>query len=230
MQIDLGMTVYASGGEKVGTVEKIVLDTRNKTIAKFIVHHGGMSHRDDKLVDVEMVTRDSEDGIYLDLPKTEFNDLPAYVEQEYVVAGHNDVTDFPMVTPGAVGGGSYLIGNPAMPGETYQETVNDTFFAPVSPVAPVVETRSNVRDIDVVIDKGTDVVGSDGEKVGTVHDIVYGDDGALIGFVVQKGWLFKKDMRVPVDLIAETGETEIRLNVPGAEAETRAYHVDDTTL
>jgi uncharacterized protein YrrD len=230
MQLDLGKSVFASGGEKVGTVEKIVLDTRNKSISKFIVHHGAMSHRDDKLVDVEMVTRDDAEGVYLDLPKTEFNELPAYIEQEYVVATHNDVTDFPMVTPGAVGGGSYLIGNPAVAGETYQETVNDTFFAPASPVAPIVETRSNVRDIDVVIDKGTDVVGSDGEKIGTVHDVVYGDDGALIGFVVQKGWLFKKDMRVPVDLVAETGESEIRLNVPGAEAEMRAYNVDDTTL
>jgi uncharacterized protein YrrD len=230
MQVDLGMTVFARDGEKVGAVEKIVLDARNKTIGKFIVHHGGLSHRDDKLVDIDMVTRSDEQGLYLDMPETEFNDLPGYVEQEYIVATHNDVTDYPMVTPGAVGGGAYLIGNPAIAGNTYQETVNDTFFAPVSPVAPVVETRSNLRDVDVVIDKGTEVVGSDGEKVGKVRDVVYGDDGALVGFIVEKGWLFKKDMRVPIDLVSETDESEIRLNVPGAEAETRAYHVDDTTL
>ena len=230
MRVDLGMTVFASGGEKVGSVEKIVLDAKNKTIGKFIVHHGGLTHRDDKLVDIDMVTRDDENGIYLDLPESEFAQLPAYLEQEYIVASSHDMTDYPMVTPGGVGGGAYLIGSPAIAGKTYQETVNDTFFAPVNPVAPVVETRSNVRDVDVVIDKGTEVVGSDGEKVGKVRDVIYGDDGALIGFIVEKGWLFKKDMRVPIDLVAETGESEIRLNVPGAEAETLAYNVDDTTL
>jgi uncharacterized protein YrrD len=230
MQVDLGMTVYATDGDKVGTVEKLVLDAENKTVGKLIVHTGGLGHRNDKLVDISMVTRSQDNDLYLDLPKHEFDELPAYVEKEFIVASENDIADFPMVRPGAVGGGGYLIGNPTLPGRGYQETVNDTFFAPVNPVAPVVESRSNLRDVDIVVDKGTNVVGSDGEKVGTVGDVVYGADGALVGFVVKKGLLFKSDMRVPAELIAETGEDEIRLNVPAAEAETRAYHVNDTTL
>jgi uncharacterized protein YrrD len=230
MQVDLGMTVYDNNGDKVGTVEKLVLDAENKTIGKLIVHTGGLTHNHDRLVDVEMVTRSQDDDLYLDLPKHEFDQLPAYFEKEFIVASNNDVADFPMVRPGAVGGGAYLLGNPAIPGRGYRDTVDDSFFAPVSPVAPVVESRTNLRDIDVVVDKGTDVVGSDGEKVGTVGDVVFGADGVLVGFVVKKGWIFKSDMRVPIELVSETGADAIRLNVPAAEAETRAYHVNDTTL
>lgn len=227
MQVDLGMTVYASDGEKVGSVNKIVLDPESKTIGKFIVDGGAFSGSH-KLVDINMVTGAVDDGLRIDIPKSEFNDLPDFVQERFVVAEQEQVTDYPFITPNAGGAGSFLF---AAPGAAHgYGGRTDSLFAPVNPVAPVVETRSNLRDVDVVISEGTDVVGSDGEKVGTVGKVVFNDDGSLAGFIVSKGLIFKNDVRVPIDWVTETGNDRIVLNVPSAEAETRAYHVEDTTL
>jgi uncharacterized protein YrrD len=81
-----------------------------------------------------------------------------------------------------------------------------------------------------MISEGTDVYGADGDKVGSVGQILMGDDGAIDGFVVSKGFIFKKDVRVPIDWVESADGEEIRLNVTTAEAEAAAFDIEDSTL
>lgn len=227
MNIDLGMDVFASDGEKVGSVERIVVDSNTKQIHKFIVHRGFLSH-DDKLVDIEMVSSQDADGLRLDLTADQVNELPDYVEERFVQIPEHDRDALPFMLPNAMGAGSYLYGAPNL-GRGYEGS-QDSFFDAAPAVAPIVEEQSNIPETDVMISEGTDVYGSDGDKVGSVGEVLVGNDGAINGFVVSKGLIFKKDVRVPIDWVESANGDEIRLNVTSAQAESAAFDIEDSTL
>lgn len=227
MKIDLGTDVFGSDGEKVGSVERIVVDSNTKEIHKFIVHRGFLTH-DDKLVDVDMVIGQDADGLRLDLTSDQVNELPDYVEDRFVQIPEQDRASLPFIIPSAMGAGAYLYGAPNI-GRGYEGS-RDSFFDAAPSVAPVIEERSNIPETDVMISEGTDVYGSDGDKVGRVGEILVGNDGAINGFVVSKGLIFKHDVRVPIDWVETADGSEIRLNVTSAEAEAGAFDIEDSTL
>jgi len=227
MRVDLGMDVFASDGDKVGSVDRIVVDSQTKQIHKLVVERGFLS-RDSKLVDIDMVTGSSDDGIRLDLTSEQVNELPGYVEDTFVQIPDSDWDSLPFIQPNAGGAGGYLYGAPNL-GRGYEGT-RDSFFDAAPANAPVMERQSNIPETDVMISEGTDVYGSDGDKVGSVGEILVGDDGAINGFIVSKGFIFKSDVRVPIDWVESTGEDRIQLSVTAAEAEAATYDVEDSTL
>jgi sporulation protein YlmC with PRC-barrel domain len=220
------MGVYASDGDKVGKVERIVLDGNTRAISKFVVH-SGLTHAGDRLVDIDMITSAHEDGVQLDLTAAQVDELPGFVEEKFIVASDRDIQDYGIAMTNPAGGRAYWFATPQVAGSEF--VGRDSVFAPAQ-TTPAVETRSNIRGVDVVIDSGTTVVGSDGAKLGKVGEVFVDDAGQVSGFVVQAGFIFKRDVRVPIDWVRETGEDEIVLSIPADEAETLAYHPEDTTL
>jgi uncharacterized protein YrrD len=227
MNIDLGMDVFGSDGEKVGTVERIVVDSNTKRIHKIVVHRGFLSH-DDKLVDIEMVSSQDSDGLRLDLTSNQVNELPGYVEERFVQVPQEDWNALPYIQPGAAGGGAYLYGAPYA-GRGYEGS-QDSFFDAAPSVAPVIEDQSNISETDVMISEGTDVYGADGDKIGSVGEVLVSNDGAINGFVVSKGLIFKKDVRVPIDWVESANGDQVTLNVTSAQAESAAFDIEDSTL
>jgi uncharacterized protein YrrD len=75
----------------------------------------------------------------------------------------------------------------------------------------------------LLIEPGWDVVGSDGEKLGTVHEVV-GDTGKDIfnGLAVSSG-LLRKPKYVPAERVARIVEGEVRLDIPDVALE----HLED---
>jgi uncharacterized protein YrrD len=227
MRIDLGTDVFGTDGEKVGEVDKIVIDPDTKQIHQFVVHRGFLT-RENKLVDVSMISGQDDQGLRLDLTADQVNELPDYVEQRFVQVPQHDVDSIPFILPTAMGAGGYLYGAPYA-GRGY-EGGQDSFFDAAPSVAPVIEDESNIPETDVMISEGTDVYGADGDKVGSVGEVLLSESGAIQGFVVSKGLIFKKDVRVPIDWVESADESEIRLNVTSAEAETGAFDIEDSTL
>ena len=60
---------------------------------------------------------------------------------------------------------------------------------------------------------GTDVYGADNEKIGTVADV------GQNYFLVQKGWLFIKDLYLPTSAIAQADSDAVYLNLTKQQAE-----------
>ncbi len=226
MRIDMGMDVLSANGDKLGTVEKVVLDSETKNIHKIIVS-SGLINKHHKLVDIDMVQGDG-DGLRTDLTQSQFDELPDFVQERFTTVDRDEYGALPFALPNPGGAGFYLYGAPNV-GRGY-EGAQDSFFDAAPADAPIVEDRSNIPNTDIIISEGTDVVGSDGEKIGTVDEIVYAEDGALSGFVVKAGFLLTHDVRVPINWVAETGEQHIRLNVPAAEAESQSFDIEDRTL
>lgn len=226
MQITMGMDVLSANGDKIGSVEKVVVDSSTKSINKIIVS-SGMINKHHKIVDIDMV-RDAGNGLRIDLNQSQFDELPDFVQERFTTADNDSVNALPFAQPNAGGAGFYLFGAPNV-GRGYEGS-QDSFFDAAPADAPIIEDRSNLLDTDVVITEGTDVIGSDGEKVGTVDEIVYAEDGTLSGFVVKAGFLLTHDVRVPINWVAETGGKHIRLNVPAAEAESKSFDIEEQTL
>jgi uncharacterized protein YrrD len=228
MRVDLGSDVYTSDDKKVGTVDRIVLDGESKAILSLVVK-SGMINQHHRIVDVNMVTSQDDDGVHLNLPESEYDQLSDFVEQQYVSVPSEDYDALPFIIPNAGGGGGYLYGAPYI-GRGF-EGRQDSFFDSAPTRETIVENRSNLEDTDVTISKGTDVVGSNGDKLGSVHEIFYSADGHLDGFVVKTGGLFShEDIRVPMEWVDEAGGDQIRLNLTAEEAETRSYDVENNTL
>ena len=85
---------------------------------------------------------------------------------------------------------------------------------------PIVAERLGT-EMPMTVKAGQSVVGSDGGRIGTVKDVVVEVNTGRVGhIVVQEGTIFKKDRKVPVDLIDPTADDEnVHLKVDKADVD-----------
>lgn len=212
MKIELGHEVVGSDGRKLGTVAGFVIDSGTKEVTRLVL--GGGLFGEDRLVDYSAVAATGGNGVRLDLDEAGARSLPAFVREEHVVAGREDAE--PFLLPASGVGGPVFYDNPTA-GGGYPGS--GSFFDPAPIDPPPLEVESNIAQTEVMLRKGSDVVGADGEKVGVVDQIETGERGELVGFVVRAGFLFKHDVRVPAAWVREVDDEKVRLSVTGDEAE-----------
>jgi sporulation protein YlmC with PRC-barrel domain len=145
--------------------------------------------------------------------------LSAFVRQEYV-----DVTPesalhpfYPSLAPGA---GSFLAAALVAGTHTIEDAMAGVHPPPIR-LDATVSVESNVPIDYDVISRGTDVFAADGHRVGTVAEVLIDPDGNVTGFVVKERVLFKHDVFIPVEGIADIGDKHIRLKVTAEQAEAR---------
>jgi sporulation protein YlmC with PRC-barrel domain len=85
---------------------------------------------------------------------------------------------------------------------------------------PIVAERLGT-EMPMTVKAGQSVVGSDGGRIGTVKDVVVEVNTGRVGhIVVQEGAIFKKDRKVPVDLIDPmTDDENVHLKVDKADVD-----------
>lgn len=220
MQIELGKDVVASDGEKIGTVDRLVLDSETNELIKFVVHKGFL-WSEDRIVDLELVSGvDGEGNIRLHVPSSDEDTIPGFVEDTYRVAGEDEARH--------MGYGAYMNTAPWAPiwyapggaSGSYRPG-EGPFFHGAETTSGTLETRDNLPDDSITIDTGTDVIGSDGDKVGEVDEIFADDRGRVSGFLVKSGMIFTHDVRIPMDAVDHITSDHIQLNITGQDAESR---------
>ena len=216
--IRLGAPVYSRDGQKLGNVERLILNDRRFRVKALVVHNlllGG-----DKIVEMPLAERVGEEGIVLRIDADEAERLPAFVRETFVEVSPEAALDalYASFAPGA---GTFLAAPPVAGRRTIEDFTDDGRLTPIPPDATVT-VESNVPDEYDVIGPGTDVFAVDGRKVGTVFEVMVDRDGDITGFVVEKGFLFKHDVFVPVDWINDIGNDHIHLKVTAAEAEANS--------
>ncbi len=219
MRIDIGKDVIASDGEKIGSVDRLVLDSETKDLNKFIVHKG-MFWSEDRIVDIDLVSNVDADGnIHLRVPSDDEDTLPAFVEDTHYAPSDDEVRA--MGYEAFVGTAPYspILFASDNPGGSYRPGSGP--FFDVADTGPTnLETRTNLPEDSMTIDQGTDVVGRDGDKVGEVDQILVDERGNTTGFVVKSGFLFTHDVQIPIDLVDHMSGERITLKVTGDEAES----------
>lgn len=218
MHVEFGDDVYSSDGAKLGSVAGVVMDSENHNVTGIVLGEG-LFKQDERLVGISAIANvdNANKRVTLNIAENKAESLPRFVTEEYIQKPREMPESLIMPAAG-VGGPIFYDTSATATGYTdYPGT--DSFFeaAPLDP--PVVETRSNLSDLDVVLKNGTDVYGSDGKKIGTVDDVRFEEGGELAGFIVRAGFLFKHDVSIPGSAVAEIDDNRVQLNITSEQAE-----------
>lgn len=201
MQFKKGAEVFSGDGEKLGTLNRVVIDPRTREVSSLVVGKG-LFFRTDKVVPITLVDLDIEDRIVLKKTNQDIlEDFPDFETAHYVPLDEPD--------------------NP------YYETVEASYWYP--PVHPgwaisnyvghplpefVLKTDQDIPEGTVALEEGAKVISRDGKHVGDVEEVITeAEDNRVSHFVVSEGFLLKERKLVPAVWVTDVAEDEIHLSV-----------------
>ncbi len=210
--IQLDKDVIGSDGNKVGTVDRIIIHPETLEVDGFVVHEG-IIFTHDRIVEETFVERiDAEHNVVLNITSEQEAELPELASRR-VTEPEGGILDRLaemnyMATPSATGQVLVL-----------SEPVDDRFApAPDSPLQPapsnppIVTEQTNLPEGTVTLKEGTDVVDVDGQKIGSIDEIIYDDQDQLTSLVVEDGLIFKHHFRIPAAWIESMTHVTVTLN------------------
>jgi len=223
VNIRIGDPVYSSDEKKLGSVDRVVLNDKRRRVEAIIVHK--LLQAGDKIIELPLIDRVEEKRIVLRVDAGSVTELPAFFREAFIEVKPDDAhrTLWMSLMPSAPG--TILALAPGAGRRTVREIFSSGLTQPI-PHSANVEVVSNLPDDDVIISSGTDVLDLDGQKVGTVAEVMVDPkSGSAGGFVVREGILFKSDRFIPIEWVGDIGEKHIRLLVSAeqVEAEDRQW-------
>jgi len=204
MRINLGTKVVTADGKDVGKIDRLIVDPRTDRMQEFVVRKGFFIEHDIVIPIGAVDERASDDeAIHLLLTEDKVKELPEFVETTYVAAADG-------MYPG-------LAGDPMMGGVLWPAPIYEPADAPVAAsgstvVAPgMLEDRlRESRPGSVFLSTGTDVKTRDGEKIGTVDELVVDPKrGKVTEVIVKKGLIHHKEIRIPTQFIDEIDDDAV---------------------
>jgi uncharacterized protein YrrD len=216
VELAKGKEIYTEDGEKVGSIERVVLDPQTKEVTHVVVEKGFL-FRESKVVPISMLGPETQDGITL--RDGEFvEDLATFREVEYIPAGletektkergekapSEKATEYPAqfapryywYPPVGVGWWRGL-GTAAYVEPEYVRTV-----------------ELNIPEGTVALEAGAAVISSDDKHVGDVEEILTDpQENRATHFVISTGLLLKERKLVPTQWVSTMLEREVYLSV-----------------
>jgi uncharacterized protein YrrD len=200
----LGADVVSNDGEKLGQLSRFVIDTESKRLTHIVIDTGifrsgealwkggwGMSH--DRVVPFGAVESATSDEIRITMTADEFKDLSTDYLEEYFVRVPDDRPGVPdtsdlqrlfMSIPGEPG--PYLMQQAVALRPDQAEISNDS---------PVWRLKPH-------------------QKIGEVERVIYDDaSGKMNGLVIRRGFLFTKDVVLPMHVVVEVVGDIVRVDV-----------------
>ena len=197
-RIDPGADVLDSDGQKVGTVDYVVVHPPEFHVTDIVVSTGAILGRD-VVVPIDSVDRVENDKVCLSIKKDALGALKDYVEIHYQEPPQDWVPPTGMFYP------TESVVWPA--GMYYPDQASVEVNAPQDTVG---------------IHSGMEVQSSDGHKVGTIHAVETDNaTGDLTEIIVQRGFLFHQDTTIPIKAVAEIKDDVVKLTGTKAEIEQR---------
>jgi uncharacterized protein YrrD len=203
-ELRLNADVVSRDGEKLGTLSRFVIDTKAQRLTHIVVDTGifrsgealwkggwGMSH--DRVVPFAAVESATSDDIRITMSAQEFKELSTdYLEEYFVrtpdakpgVPDSSDVRRLVMSIPGEPG--PYLL---------QQVTALRPEEAEIVKGSPVWRMRPH-------------------QKIGEVERVIYDEaTGKIHGLVIERGFIFTKDVVLPVDRVVEVVADIVRVDL-----------------
>jgi uncharacterized protein YrrD len=202
MQFKEGAKVFTSDGEKVGSVDRVVLDPRTKEVTHAVVRKGFL-FAEDKVVPVSLIGAATEERVVLREDAGDLEALPDFEETFYVPIG-----DAETHTP--------LPPDYARPLYWYPPVSTIGWGGPIYPPLPpyVVETERHIPEGTVALKEGARVISSEGEHVGNVEAVLTGPQAdRATHLLVSRGLILTENKLVPTTWVSRVGEDEVHLLV-----------------
>lgn len=176
MEIRFGRPVVSVDGERVGTIERLALETSCRVVREIVVLHG----IDERLISFRSLTSVNDDGI-VDVGMTGFE-----VQQASLHLNQDSNSGQPFVPYT-----SWVSG----------ETVSPSYMPNTQPSnvwhPPAEEDPERLR---VEIDAENVVAGPDGKVVGTIAGIEADETGLISELIIDTGFL-RPDMRIDMTTV-----------------------------
>ena len=202
MEIKKGVAVKTADGDKVGTVDRIVVDPANHNEVTHIVVEKGFLLTEARVIPAEALAVTDGGEMLLKGSIENPDAFPKFEQTDYVSP---ERTYYP--TPWGTWEVAPLFYYPPI-GD------RDHTYSPASVDNPAIEHSSrNISDDNVVISEGMRVTTSDGEHAGNVEKIYTDKDGQMTHILISKGIIFDKESLIPVGWIRWMNEEDIRLSV-----------------
>jgi len=199
-------------GDKVGSIERVVLDPQTKEVSHVVVEKGFL-FPEEKVVPIDLLRPVAGNGLILRQGSYTFDDLPNFIEQEYVPAGVETASTVestakeiqPVYWYPPVGIGWWQ-------GIAYRSAADSEFKR---------VTEINIPEGTVALKEGAKVLSSDDEHVGNVEMVLTEPEADRAShLVVSRGLLHKTQKLLPTSWISTILEDTILLFVPASLVES----------
>ncbi|MBK8026950.1 MAG: PRC-barrel domain-containing protein [Chloroflexi bacterium] len=200
MQFKEGTMVYTADGERLGTIERFVLDPRARRVIGLVVRKG-LLFTEDKVIPVDSVAVADEDRVQLAPGTGGVDDFPPYEEEYYLSPDNGELRD----------GYDQAFYAPVY---YYPPLSAMGAYGPIVPAPAPVVKEQNIPDNTVAVKQGADVISSDGEQIGRVQE-VYTDSNTneVTHFSIAQGLIFPEEKLIPASWVESASESSIHLAV-----------------
>ncbi len=207
MDIQLQAHVMSADGTELGHIDKVIFDPRTGETTAIVIHQGGIFGRD-VAVEVGHIRVATPAHVEVDLNREQVEGSPDFVERDYMGPPATWVPPYgwaPESVLWPLGAGD--------------------FAYPVVTGVPPDEERT--EDEEAVVVRGSDVLASGGEKVGTVRNVVVDTETHRPSRVImRRGLVFAEEVELPGSWVASVEDHALLLNVDKATVE-RQPKLDD---
>jgi uncharacterized protein YrrD len=190
-----GVDVFSSDNEKIGTLDRVVMDPKTKEVTHIVVREGFL-FTEDKVVPIDLIGSVTDERIALQGSKEHLDELPEYEETHYIPS--SAAADDDMNT---------LYWNPPLAWSGYGRY-------PLYPESPYVRrTEKNIPEGTVALAEGAKVLSEDGEHVGNIETLITDPNEHVTHLVVSSGLLMKERKIIPAHWLGSVTEDEVNLSV-----------------
>ena len=201
MRLVKGAEIYSSEGQKLGNLDRVIIDPNTKEVTHLVIEKG-LLFPTNKVVAIDMVNPVIKDNIALLGPQKDIDDFQDFEETHYVDLEQADYPD-----PEAKAVYWYPPTNFA-----WWRTGADMIYPPM-PVY-IRKTKQNIPEGTIAVEEGAKVLSRDDKHVGNVEQVIVdSQDNRVTHFVISEGLLFKEQKLIPVFWISAIDEHEVRLSV-----------------
>jgi sporulation protein YlmC with PRC-barrel domain len=191
--------IFSSVGEKIGKLDRVVLDPETKEVSHFVAKQG-LFFSTSKLIPISYVNLDGK-RITLTKDEMELEDLPDFTETSYIRMERADDSE---------------------------ENAESNFFYPPQNIAwwtsggqigylkprYILKTEAAIPEGTVALEEGATVVGRNGENIGEVERVIVTEtDKRASHLVVSRGLLSKEFKLIPTLWISNVMEDKIYLSI-----------------
>jgi len=208
MKFKDGAEVFTMKNEKVGSVDRVVLDPKSKDVSHIVVRKGFLL-TDDKVIPIESVGQIVDDKVYLKKDVKDLDNFPQFEETEYILAEEIDKVEKTTTK----------YARPILWYPPYGYSgLGRVPFAPI----PIyyAATQRNIPEGSVPLKEGAKVLSMDGEEVGKIEEVLVDPrQERATHIVIEEGLLFPDRKLLPTIWITNMLEDEIHIAMKSSTLE-----------
>ncbi|NDJ87534.1 MAG: PRC-barrel domain containing protein [Chloroflexi bacterium] len=204
MRFHHGANVYTADGDRVGEIERVIINPGTDEITHIVVQKGFI-FTENRLVPISLIASAAKDRVTLREDIDDLSKLDVFQEEYYVPLGsETGRAAYPVQQSGYIRPYYYYppVGVPFGGYESYE-------------TQPYVEhEESNIPENAVALKEGANVISADNEHVGDVEEVaIDAQSGRATHFVIAEGILLKERKLIPVRWVSAVRANKIDLSV-----------------